>query len=129
MEKVNRHGTDPRKRVYGFIEAAMESGECCSNKGCLIGIFSQELSETHPELRVCCEEIFLNMRKLFEAELKAALKACGGTKKIDTQGIAEEFIAIIQGSLLMIKATQDRSLMRRTMQHFKIYLQSILENK
>lgn len=125
VEKVSRYGTDPLKRVYGFIEVAMEMGACCDSKGCLVGIFAQELSESHPELRMCCEEVFLRMRKLFESELKAAHELYGGEKKIDAQGLAEEFIAVVQGSLLLIKATQDHSLMKRTMHHFKSYLQQI----
>jgi TetR/AcrR family transcriptional repressor of nem operon len=128
METIHRHGTDPREKLFGFIDFAIEMGGCCEGKGCLIGTFTQELSETHPELRLCCEESFVQLRKLFETELKAALKLYGTGKKVDTQGIAEQFIATIQGSLLLIKATQDRSVMKRTMQNFKNYLQLILQN-
>jgi TetR/AcrR family transcriptional regulator, transcriptional repressor for nem operon len=126
MDHVNSCGDDPRDRVYGFIEAAMECGSCCDSKGCLVGTFTQELSESHPVLRSCCEASFTEMCKLFESELKKAKQLYAKNKDMDTRGLAEQFMATIQGSMLLIKAMRDRSLMKRTLTHFRSYLEQLL---
>jgi TetR/AcrR family transcriptional regulator, transcriptional repressor for nem operon len=126
MEIVNARGEDPRDRVYGFVDAAMECGSCCDNKGCLIGTFTQELSESHPALRGCCEASFTELRKLFEGELKKAKQLYAKNKDFDTKGVAEQFIATIQGSLLLIKAMRDHSLVKRTLTHYRNYLEQLL---
>jgi TetR/AcrR family transcriptional regulator, transcriptional repressor for nem operon len=125
MAVVAAAGEDPRDRVYGFVDAAMEMADCCDTKGCLVGTFAQEVSESHPQLRVCCEEAFLQMRKAFELELKKAKEKYAKNDSMDTKGLSEHFLALVQGSFLLMKATRDRSLMTRTLLHFKSYLEQL----
>jgi TetR/AcrR family transcriptional regulator, transcriptional repressor for nem operon len=122
---VSKAGSDPLDRALAFVDAAIELSKCCETKGCLVGTFVQEISESHPALRECCNDSLEAARKGMEIELVAARKKYKPGEKIDARGLSESFMAITQGSLLMIKATQDRSLMTRTMTHFRQYLEGV----
>src|SRR6266851_2140173 len=55
-----RKFADPLDRVFGRLDFAVEAagGKAHLTKGCLIGMFAQELSFTHPELRSACQNSF-----------------------------------------------------------------------
>jgi len=55
-----RNLADPLERVFGRLDFAKESsgGNKGLTKGCLIGMFAQELSFINPELRGLCEDRF-----------------------------------------------------------------------
>jgi hypothetical protein len=53
--------------------------------------------------------------------------ACRGSRKrIDTAGLASLWMAAVQGSLILFKASQDASLIRRNLEHVKTYIASQL---
>src|SRR4051812_2705068 len=52
--------TDPLDRVFARLDFAKiaSGGERGVTKGCLLGMFAQEMSSTHSELRALCQEKF-----------------------------------------------------------------------
>lgn len=117
---------DPLQRVYGYVDFLRKmSGHPLADKGCLLGTFAQELSDTHPEIRAACAQRFAEWagavkRDLDEAKAKYAPKA-----RVDTQSLAEHFIAVLEGSLILAKAKQDRRMVAQNLQHFKRYVQRL----
>ena len=117
---------DPLVRVYGLVDGAiMMAKGPAGKKGCLLGQFAQELSDTHPELRQQCAQRFSEWTALLSAELEAAKTKHRPRAQIDSRSLAEHFIAVIQGALILSKAKQDFNLMETHLGHFKSYLQSI----
>jgi len=119
---------DPLHRIYGWIAFGIEmSKNPIAQKGCLLGNFSQELSDTHPGIRSLCAERFAGWTELLKKDLDAAKAKYAPRVRLDTQSLAEHFIVVIEGSLILAKAKQDMSVMEKNLRHFKQYLESLFE--
>lgn len=118
--------SDPLKRVYGYIDAMIDFSKCSDNPACcLVGNFTQELADTHPEIRDVCAECFDDgmgplKEWLAEAKAKHAPRA-----NFDTGALADYFTSLTQGTILLAKATQDRKLFARNLTLYKQHLKSL----
>ncbi len=115
-------GDDPLDRVYALVDTFIKSSENPEFKGCLVGMFSQELSKTHPEIMALCTKSFEGAANIFKENLSQAKIKYAPKASFDVNSLAECFIAISQGSMIMMKAQQDRSLIKKNLTHFKQYL-------
>jgi TetR/AcrR family transcriptional repressor of nem operon len=117
---------DPLERLYGYIEFTAEltrTGPC----GCLVGIYSQELWQSQPELRADCEAAFTawadGLSQLFEeAKVRHAPKAA-----FDPRSLAYHFIAVFEGGLILARAYKRPAIVGEQLEHFKRYVQSLFE--
>ncbi len=100
---------DPLERVYGRLDYIKESvgGKSRLTQGCLIGVFAQELSFTHPELRSQCQDLFLRIAKDFEIDLAEAKARYAPEAKFSPKRVALLYVSIFQGSSMMAKASGD----------------------
>ena len=90
-------------------------------KSCLVGTTVQEVSQTHRALRDAAHECFVGAEQRFKALLDAA---CGKRKRRpDTASLAQLWMATIQGSLILAKASQDESVIPRNLEHVKEYIE------
>ncbi len=115
-------GNDPLDRVYALIDTFIKSSENPEFKGCLLGMFSQELSETHPEIMALCTKSFEGVANIFKENLSQAKIKYAPKASFDVDSLAECFFATSQGSMIMMKAQQDRSIIKKNLMHFKQYL-------
>lgn len=117
---------DPLERLYGWVDGAIEMSKTpMARKGCLLGNFAQELSDTHPKLRSQCAQRFSEWADMLKKELdEARAKHLPGTR-LDTQGLAEHLIAVLEGSLILGKAKQDMTVVENSLLHFKRYLKAL----
>lgn len=121
-----RKKTDPLERLYGWVDSVIEASKSpLAQKGCLLGNFSQELSDTHPEIRSQCAQRFSQWTDLVKKDLDEAKAKHLPRSRLDSQGLAEHFIAVIQGSLILAKAKQDFSMVEKNLGHFKRYLRTV----
>jgi TetR/AcrR family transcriptional repressor of nem operon len=121
---------DPVERLDGMLEFMMQmSKEPIAKQGCLLGSFSQELSQTHPEIRRCCAEQFQQWTEEFKRELDAAKAHYVPKVRIDTESLAQLYIAIVEGSLILAKAQQETSMVAENLRHFKRYLHSLFRQQ
>ncbi|MEW6324430.1 MAG: TetR/AcrR family transcriptional regulator [Nitrospirota bacterium] len=121
---------DPLQRVYGFVDCAIQMA--ChpdSPASCLVGTLAQELSATHPEIRALCAELFARSSEGFTRDLEAAKARHAPGAKFDPAGVAEHFVAVIQGALILAKAKQDREVIARHLRHYKQYLKTLFESE
>jgi TetR/AcrR family transcriptional repressor of nem operon len=117
---------DPLERLYGYIEFTAEvtrTGPC----GCLVGIYSQELWQSEPELRAECETAFTawadGLAQLFEdAKLRHAPEA-----SFDPRGLAYHFISVFEGGLILARAYKRPEIVGEQLEHFKRYVQGLFE--
>ncbi len=122
-----RKKSDPLQRLYGYIDFMIElSKDPARRSGCLLGNFAQVLSDTHPEIRAQCEAHFAMWVELLKQELDAA-KTAYKVKGLDTRTLADHFISLFEGSLMLAKTRQDVTVITDNLAHFKNYLKSIFK--
>jgi TetR/AcrR family transcriptional repressor of nem operon len=111
----------PRARVLGYMDFYIGLFDDPKMlKSCLAGTTVQEVADTKPRLRDAANVCFLNASTRFRALLDDACK--DARKRVDTASLADLWIATIQGSLILSKASQDASLIRRTLEHVKAHI-------
>lgn len=121
---------DPLERVYGYIDFVSKmSKDPAVVKGCLLGSFTQDLSETHHAIRVRCGEYFDRWALAVKRDLDAAKAKHAPKAVFDTHSLAEHFIAVVEGALILVKAKQDGKILEKQLRHFKRYLQSLYAGK
>lgn len=121
---------DPLKRVYGYVDVAIKlSRDPASRHGCLLGNFAQELSDTHHEIRDLCAQHFSQWAEVLRRDLEAAKIRHAPRAKFDTASLADHFIAVFEGALIMGKAKQDMRVVEQSLKHFRNYLQSLFEKR
>lgn len=123
-----RRQSDPLKRIVASIDFWINfindpSTEC----GCLLGNFAQELSDTHPEIRAQCARHFDRWAEMLKRDFDEAKSAYHPRAQIDTQGLAEHYVAVVEGALLLAKVKRDRKVFERNLSHLKRYVQSVFE--
>lgn len=122
--------TDPLKRLYGYLDffvTVMKNPDI--PKSCLVGNLTQELSKTHPKIRSICADNFEWHVKKLKQLLDDAKKIYAPSSSFDTKSLAECFIALFQGSLILAKATQDTKVIEKNIRHFKRYVENIFSQK
>jgi TetR/AcrR family transcriptional repressor of nem operon len=123
-----RKKSDPLQRVYGYVDRFIEMSKNPElPSGCLLGNFTQELSDTHPEIRSLCAQRFAEWAAVFKQDLDEAKAKYASTAPFDTQSLAEYLIAVLEGSLILAKAKQDRGVFEQNLQHFKRYIKNLFK--
>jgi TetR/AcrR family transcriptional repressor of nem operon len=114
---------DPLDRVFGRIDFLIElSRSPQAPKGCLLGTFVQELSATHPSIREVCAVCFGETARSFQRDLEEAKAKHTPLASWSPQSVAEHWVAIAQGSIILAKAKQDTKVMGENLLHFREYL-------
>jgi TetR/AcrR family transcriptional regulator, transcriptional repressor for nem operon len=113
---------DPLKRIYNLLDLVHESSNDPQNKGCLIGIFSQELSESHPNIRKVCEKIFNGFIAELKKDFTQAKEKYAPKASFKPEELAEYFLATIQGSLILMRARKDPKVIQRSVKQYKEYV-------
>ncbi len=131
-EKIHRalcgSETDPLKRVYAYIDNTIKmSKDPSMSKGCLLGLFSQELCDTNPQIRAACKKGFDDWAKGFGQEVAKAKAAYASRAQFNPQELAEHLIAVMEGSMILGKVRHDRLIVGKNLTHFKAYVKSLFE--
>jgi TetR/AcrR family transcriptional regulator, transcriptional repressor for nem operon len=117
--------SDPLRRFEGFIDFVAESTTDPVKHGCLAGMFAQELSDTHPELRQLCVGAFAQLRSQV-LELLAAVKAVHAPMSAeDPADLADHFLAVFEGAFVLAKAHRDTGPLAASLRHYKQYVRSL----
>jgi TetR/AcrR family transcriptional repressor of nem operon len=114
---------DPRKKALGYIDfyaGLFDNPKVL--KSCLAGTTAQEISDTNPALRKAANACFQNAQMRFQSLLDDACKGSG--KRIDTAALAALWSATLQGSFILSKASQDRTIIRRNLEQLRQYVAS-----
>ena len=112
---------DPLKRVYGFLDFMMEMARGTS-RACLLGTMAQELSDTHPKIRAICAVGFKEAGEVLRKDLVEAKKKYAPKASFDPESLADHFMAVFQGSLILSKTRRDSKVKEENLKHFRTYL-------
>ena len=118
---------DPLKRVFGRLDYVAEAsgGARRVTKGCLIGVLAQELASINPELRNICQDFFSRIAGDFARDLTEAKAAYAPKAKFDPASVAQSYVALVQGSLLMAKTAASNEILLNNLDQFRNYLQCL----
>jgi len=116
--------SNPLDRVFGRLDFVKEAYGDKSHvtKGCLIGVFAQELAFTNPEIRGVCQNFFSRMVRDFSADLAEAKAAHAPDAKFDPRSVAQVYLAMVQGSLMLAKSAGNNDIVRDNIEQFRDYL-------
>ncbi len=106
--------TDPRQRALGFMDfyiAVLATPDMVAS--CLAGTTVQEVADTNAALRDAANLCFVNAVGRFRALLDQACRAA--RPRIDTSELATLWMVTIQGSLILAKASQDPTVIQRSL--------------
>jgi TetR/AcrR family transcriptional regulator, transcriptional repressor for nem operon len=120
-------GMDPRQRILHYVDFTLDTCEhSILASGCLIGGLSAALPEEHEAgIRAICREAFNGWVASFEVLLQGAQQTGLLTSRIDTRTLASQFIALVEGSLLLRK-TLGADILRRNLRGFRDMLAQLL---
>ena len=120
--------SDPRQRIHGYIDFMIEvSRDPERSSGCLLGNFAQVLSDTHPDIRALCAQHVSWWAGILKHELDEAVTGLAKKRAVDTQVLAEHFIALFEGSLTLAKTQQDFGIIERNLRNYQQYLKGIFK--
>jgi TetR/AcrR family transcriptional regulator, transcriptional repressor for nem operon len=118
---------DPLDRVFGRLDYVEESvgGDGHVTKGCLIGMFAQELAFTNPEIRDICQNFFSRMVGDFSQDIAEAKSLHAPDAKFDPKALAQFYLAIVQGSLMLAKVAGGNEVLRDNIEQFRSHLKCL----
>jgi TetR/AcrR family transcriptional repressor of nem operon len=118
---------DPLDRVFGRLDFARKTagGARRVTKGCLFGMFAQELSFTNPQLRDSCRDALARVARDFENDLAEAKAAHSPKIEFEPKNVAMLYVSIIQGSLMLAKASESNAVLAENIEQFRGYLQTL----
>jgi len=122
-----RRKKDPLDRVFGHVDFFIEMSRAPTWKGCLLGTFVQELSQTHPQIRSVCAACLGDLADGLKQDLVEAKAKYAPRARWSAQSLAEHLIAVAQGATILAKAKQDRRVFEESLVHFKNYLKRLFE--
>jgi TetR/AcrR family transcriptional regulator, transcriptional repressor for nem operon len=115
---------DPLDRVFGRLDFVKTSvgGDHHVTKGCLIGMFAQELAVTNPEIGSVCQNFFSRMVRDFSHDLAEAKAAHAPNAGLEPEALARSYLAIVQGSLMLAKIAGNNDVLHENIEQFRRYL-------
>jgi TetR/AcrR family transcriptional repressor of nem operon len=123
-----QRAADPRRKVLGYMEFfAALFDDPQTPKSCLAGTTVQEVAGTNPALRAAANLCFQNAGKRFQVLLDCACRT--SRRRVNTASLASLWIATLQGSLILAKASRDAAVIRRNLEHVKQHIAGFLPRR
>lgn len=122
--------SDPRQRILDYIDFTISACEhSVLSAGCLIGTLSASLPE-QPQagIRGVCHEAFNTWMTSFETLLQGAKQAGLLPGRFDSRTLASQFVALVEGSLLLRNAL-GAEVLRRNLLGFREMLAQMMDAK
>lgn len=115
---------DPLERVLGYVDfrRSLLQG-AVPGFTCLVGTMVQEAYETAPALRDACERSISGHAATLEADLQAAIDACGPSPGWTARSLALHTQAVLQGGFILAKARGDAAAAADSIDHLRRYLE------
>lgn len=106
----------PRDRLHGYIDLIGMAVEQMPVAGCMVGILTQDAAGSNAELRLGCRAAFDRWARELGKLLAAA--APKGFAKRQIAELAAHFIVIFEGALILARAHNDPTQVRK---HLAVY--------
>lgn len=116
---------DSEKKMYGFLDHVEKSSKELWGNGCLLANLGMELAESNPKIRTEVSGIFKKLSRRLEKVFEPA--GCkNGTKNHPTaKELAEQFLVMLEGSIMLARVNKNWSIVNRGFQNFRGHLKSL----
>lgn len=120
--------SDPLARLNGYLNFRIkllmdESTEL----SCLIGTLAQEIHASKPGIRIACGECIISYGAKLENDFAAIRDKYAPKSNWKPSELASHVEAVIQGAIVIAKATDDRNRAADSIRHLKKYIQLLIE--
>lgn len=114
---------DPLARLLGYVafRRSLIAGEAAAFT-CLVGTMAQEAYGSHPAIREACAASIFGHAALLEADIAAAMAACGLVVDWTPASLARHTQAVLQGAFILAKAAGDPAMALESVDHLQRYL-------
>ncbi|WP_168122852.1 TetR/AcrR family transcriptional regulator [Paenibacillus sp. HB172176] len=120
--------SDAWERLHAYLDFFADlAKDSEAPSSCLTAVISQEMSDIHDDFRALCAEKLLNNTKPLQEILEAVLQEEHPSRELDSQQLSEYFLSIYQGSLILAKARNDRSVLVRNVELFRQYIVQLFD--
>jgi len=116
---------DPVERAYAFLDHTEAVAKDLWSRGCLLGTFAVDLSESHPRIAQQVSGLFNQMEEAISGIFVPFGSEDGNDGRPTAKTIASHFLAVVEGSIVMARAHGDLDLIIRGLRHFRIYLRGL----
>lgn len=83
------------------------------------------MSELNEEFRALCDGKFLSNAEPLKGILDELIEAYPPAVPLDSQDLSELFLSLYQGSLILAKAKNNRSILDRNVEYYRQYLSGL----
>lgn len=121
---------DPLLRVYGYLDFLKERAKSpAATRGCLVGTLAQEMAISDKEIRAVCSHCFELAADDLRKDLAAAKSEHCPRARWTPHSLAEHCVAVLQGSLILVKTSGDTTVLAENAEHLKRYLEHLFGDR
>lgn len=113
------------ERAIRYVKHIEDGAEELWSDGCLIGSFALELAETNPEISGTVSRIFRDLENHMERVFSPLCRAHRGPDTPPPRELAEQFLAVIEGGVVLSRAHRDRRYVPQSIRCFRRYLETL----
>ncbi|MEL7370023.1 MAG: TetR/AcrR family transcriptional regulator [Myxococcota bacterium] len=117
---------DSVARVYAFIDHVTETMMSAEEPASLISALTLEMAGVNEKFKAVCSESFDRLVAYTSTIFNEAMVARRVTLGPSAQVLAEQFVATLQGSLVLARAKGDRAVIRASLQQFRDYVERLM---
>lgn len=117
---------DPLERAFGFVDHLESASTALWNHGCMLGSFAIDLSGTHPAIACCLDRLMDELEARMTPLLEPVARECRKDDAPTGRDLAEHFMAVVEGGIVMAKAHGDPGRIRQAIHEFRRYLKALV---
>ena len=119
---------DPIERLQAFLDSVMAvvRGPLL-RRGCLLGSFALDLSETHPDIRSEIEDRLQQLANVLEPLIRNAFRNRRIKGPPNAPALARQFVSVLQGAIVMSKAYNDHGKVAEGVRCYRAMLEAMLQ--
>jgi len=116
---------DAKQKMFAFLDHVDRSSKELWSHGCLLGSLGTELAETNPKIRKKVSSNFQKLTHRLEKIFEPAARRKTAHGGVSAKELAEQFLVILEGSIVLARVHKDWSIVTRGFQNFRTHLQSL----
>ena len=116
---------DPVERAFGFVDHIEAKSTFLWTDGCLLGNFAVELADTNPAMRQEVSRMFDQTADGMASVLSPIAERAGKHGPTASK-LAEMFLAVLEGSILLARAHRDPERIPKAVRWFRGYLEQLV---
>jgi TetR/AcrR family transcriptional repressor of nem operon len=120
---------DPLDRILGYLDfrKAMLRGPD-AEFSCLAGTLAQEVSLTHPELRVACDECIGGQAAKLDSDIAEAMKQYHVCGSWTAESLSLHTQAVLQGAYILAKVQNSATAAETSIDHLRGYVELLFRH-